>query len=179
MSDTAKKRQLYGVMGEFHSSDELVTAIEKCGGRYTKLDAYTPIHRGSVGGDRPPQVAGALIVLIGGIIGGLGGFFLQYWVSVIEYPLNIAAGPSILGRRSFRSPSSAPSSARCSPPWPASSSSMAAPALPSRFNVRRFAFASRDRYFLCIESKDPRFDRNRLHELLLSVNAMEANDVEP
>ena len=45
------------------------------------------------------------------------------------------------------------------------------------FNVERFAFASRDRYFLCVEATDPKFDRDRLHQLLTSLNASEANDV--
>ena len=46
------------------------------------------------------------------------------------------------------------------------------------FNVPRFAFASRDSYFLCIEASDPKFNREEAHLLLLSLRATGANDVE-
>jgi hypothetical protein len=47
------------------------------------------------------------------------------------------------------------------------------------FNVKSFAFASRDRYFLCIEATDPKFDRQNAQLLLLSLKASEVTDVEP
>jgi len=179
---TAAKHKLYGVMGEFHSADELITAIEKVREEgFTKLDAYTPFPIEEVWeaiGHHKSQVP--LIVLLGGIIGGLSGFFLQYWVSVIEYPVNI-------GGRPFNSwPAFIPVTFECTilgAVLSAVAGVFILNGLPEPyhpvFNVRRFAFASRDRYFLCIESRDPKFDRNRAHELLLSLNAMEANDVEP
>ena len=46
------------------------------------------------------------------------------------------------------------------------------------FNVKSFAFASRDRYFLCIEATDPKFDRQNAQLLLLSLKATEVTDVE-
>jgi hypothetical protein len=47
------------------------------------------------------------------------------------------------------------------------------------FNVPRFAAASRDRYFLCLEARDPKFDRDAAHELLSKLHATEVSDVEP
>lgn len=177
-----KKPELHGVMGEFKTPQELVEAIEKAReAGFTKLDAYTPFPIEEVweaiGHHRSPV---PFIVLVGGMIGGLAGFGLQYWVSVLEYPVNI-------GGRPFNSwPSFIPVTFECT----ILGAVLAAVAgvfilngLPEPyhpvFNVKRFAFASRDRYFLCIESRDPRFDRQSCHELFESVHAYEVNDVAP
>lgn len=177
-----KKPELHGVMGEFHTPQELLLAIEKAReAGFNKLDAYTPYPIEEVweaiGHHRSPV---PLIVLLGGILGGLAGFGLQYWVSVMEYPVNI-------GGRPFNSwPSFIPVTFECT----ILGAVLAAVAgvfilngLPEPyhpvFNVKRFALASRDRYFLCIEARDPKFDRERARTLLESVHAYEVNDVQP
>src|SRR5579871_1524386 len=84
--------RLYGVVAEFDNPSELVRAAREKG--YRKLDAYTPfpveeltdalhLHK-----NRLP-----LIVLIGGILGGLSGYLLQYYVTVVYFPINIAGRP--------------------------------------------------------------------------------------
>jgi hypothetical protein len=180
---TAPHRQaLHGVMGEFATPSDLVTAIEQVRAKgYTKVDAYTPfpIEEAweALGHHKSPV---PLIVLIGGIVGGLSGFFLQYWVSVIEYPLNI-------GGRPFNSwPSFIPVTFECTilgAVLSAVAGVFILNGLPEPyhpvFNVERFAFASRNRYFLCIEAKDPQFNRDQVHQLLLDLNAVEASDVDP
>jgi hypothetical protein len=182
MSSPAARPALHGVMGEFSTPQDLVTAIEEVRAQgYTRLDAYTPfpIEEAweALGHHKSPV---PLIVLIGGIVGGLSGFFLQYWVSVIEYPLNV-------GGRPFNSwPSFIPVTFECT----ILGAVLAAVAgvfilngLPEPyhpvFNVERFAFASRNRYFLCIEAVDPKFNRDEAHQLLLELNAVEATDVDP
>ena len=88
--------RLYGLMAEFEDPTALVEAARRAReAGYTKLDAYSPfpieelaealdIH------DRKLP----LIVLGGGIVGGLGRLrALQYWTSVIDYPLNIGGKP--------------------------------------------------------------------------------------
>jgi hypothetical protein len=182
MSVAHAKPRLHGVIGEFRTPQELVHAIENVrAAGYTKLDAYTPYPIEEVweaiGHHKSPV---PLIVLLGGMFGGLSGFFLQYWVSAIEYPLNV-------GGRPFNSwPAFIPVTFECT----ILGAVLAAVAgvfilngLPEPyhpvFNVRRFAFASRDRYFLCIEARDPKFDRDRAHLLLNSLHATEASDVEP
>jgi hypothetical protein len=181
MSSVPLRPSLHGVMGEFSTPQNLVTAIEEARAQgYTKLDAYTPfpIEEAweALGHHKSPV---PLIVLIGGIVGGLSGFFLQYWVAAIEYPVNV-------GGRPFNSwPSFIPVTFECT----ILGAVLAAVAgvfilngLPEPyhpvFNVERFAFASRDRYFLCIEAVDPKFQRDQVHQLLLDLNAVEATDVD-
>ena len=182
MSSATARPALHGVMGEFSTPQDLVTAIEEVRAQgYTKLDAYTPFPIEAaweaLGHHKSPV---PLIVLIGGIVGGLSGFFLQYWVSVIEYPINVG------GRPLNSWPSFIPVTFECT----ILGAVLAAVAgvfilngLPEPyhpvFNVERFAFASRNRYFLCIEAKDPKFDRDTAHQLLLDLHAVEATDVEP
>ncbi|HKQ71965.1 MAG TPA: DUF3341 domain-containing protein, partial [Polyangiaceae bacterium] len=148
---------------------------------YTKIDAYTPYPIEEVweaiGHHKSPV---PFIVLCGGIFGGLSGFFLQYWVAVIEYPLNI-------GGRPFNSwPAFIPVTFECT----ILGAVLAAVAgvfilngLPEPyhpvFNVERFAQASRDRCFLCIEATDPKFDRDRARELMAEWSATEVTDVDP
>jgi Alternative complex III, ActD subunit len=176
------RRGLYGVMGEFLHPHDLLHAIEAVRAEgYTKIDAYSPHPIEEVWeaiGHRKSPVP--LIVLIGGLVGGLGGFFLQYWVSAIEHPLNV-------GGRPYNSwPAFIPVTFECT----ILGAVLAAVAgvfilngLPEPyhpvFNVKNFAYASRDRYFLCIEASDPKFDRERAHLLLLSVKATEVTDVSP
>ncbi|PYQ57727.1 MAG: DUF3341 domain-containing protein, partial [Acidobacteria bacterium] len=82
-------------MAEFSGSEELVRAAQAAQeAGYTEMDAYSPfpvhgLHE-AVGmhSTRLP-----LIVLSGGIIGGLGGFFMCWYANVISYPLNIGGRP--------------------------------------------------------------------------------------
>ncbi len=157
----ARQHGLHGVMAEFDRSERLIAAVRATRAQgYTRLDAYTPYpieelhhalgHHGS---------ALPWLVLAGGIVGGLGGFFLQFWVSTTAYPLNV-------GGRPYNSwPAFVPVAFECTILLAAITAvfgMLALNGLPMPhhpvFNVRRFALASRDRYFLCIESKDPKFD---------------------
>jgi hypothetical protein len=181
MSPAAGKK-IYGVMGEFSHPQDLVDAIENVrADGFTKIDAYTPYPIEEVweaiGHHRSPV---PLIVLIGGIIGGLAGFFLQYWVAAVEYPLNI-------GGRPYDSwPAFIPVTFECTILGAVLSAvagvfifnGLPEPYHPV-FNVPRFALASSSRFFLCIEARDPKFDRERAHLLLLSARASEVTDVAP
>ena len=74
---------------------------------YRKMDAYSPypVEEASEAiGFHKTRVP--LIVLLGGILGGVSGFMLQYWINVIDYPLNIGGRPGIRGRPSLFRPSS-------------------------------------------------------------------------
>src|SRR5580765_4021768 len=90
-----EKPRIYGLMAEFASPEELLEAARRAfAAGFRKMDAYSPfpVHglAEAIGFHRTYV---PLIVLIGGIIGCLGGFFLQYFNAVIDYPINIGGRP--------------------------------------------------------------------------------------
>jgi hypothetical protein len=168
-------------MAEFDGPNELVAAARRAHEEgYRRMDAYTPIpieelaealgfHR-----NRLP-----LIVLIGGIVGCLGGYLLQYYVSVIAYPLNIG------GRPLHSWPSFIPVTFETTVLVAALSAvlgMLALNGLPTPyhpvFNVARFKLATRDRFFLCIESADAKFDGERTRSFLMGLGPREVTDVD-
>src|SRR5262245_20049877 len=90
-----KEPPVYGLLAEFDNPEELMLAVRTARlAGYRKMDAYTPFpveHLAEELGFR--KTALPLIVLIGGLLGCAGGFVLQYWISVIDYPLNIGGRP--------------------------------------------------------------------------------------
>jgi hypothetical protein len=152
---------IYGLMAEFEDAQALVAATHQAHHEgYRRMDAYSPfpieeLHEAlGVSHSRLP-----LIVLIGGIVGCVGGYLLQYWAASIAYPLNIGGKP-------FNSwPMFIPITFECTILAAALSAvfgMLALNGLPQPyhpvFNVPRFALASRNRFFLCIEARDPKFN---------------------
>ena len=174
------KSRIYGVIAEFDSATALVNAARAAREKgYRKLDAYSPfpieelsdalhLHKNWL----------PLIVLLGGIAGGIAGFLLQYYVTVVYFPINVAGRPlnswpayivitfemtillaaisAVLGLLAL-----------CGLPIP----------YHPVFNVPRFRLASRNRFFLCIEAADPMFDRDRTCSFLESLEASEVSEV--
>lgn len=173
---------LYGLLAEFGDPTELVTAVQRTHDEgYRCFDAYTPypieeaaeamhFHR-----NRLP-----LLVLIGGVAGACLGLGLQYWASVIEYPLNVG------GRPFFSWPAFIPITFECAILLAALTAvlgMLALNGLPEPyhpvFNAPRFALASRDRFFLCIEARDPKFDRDETRRFLERLVPRSISEVEP
>ena len=172
---------IYGLLAEFDSPTELVVAIRRARAEgYKVMDAYTPFPI--------EEVAEALhihdrrlplIVLIGGIAGGLGGYLLQYWTSVINYPINV-------GGRPFHSwPAFLPITFETTVLVAALSAVLGMLALNGLpmpyhpvFNVPRFALATRDQFFLCIEATDPQFDRQGTRRFLERLEALSVSEVD-
>ena len=82
-------------MAEFEDPTALVAATERAHeAGYRRMDAYSPFPieelHDAIGS---PHTRLPLIVLIGGIVGCLGGYFLQYWASAMAYPINVGGKP--------------------------------------------------------------------------------------
>src|SRR5215470_16369566 len=174
------RSHIYGVVGEFETAEQLIHAAEKTRlAGYRRFEAYAPFPvEGLSEALGLKRNAVPLITLIGGLIGGVGGFFFQYWVSAIAYAENI-------GGRSLNS-------------WPAfipvtfeltvlGASTfavfgmLALNKLPQPhhplFNVQRFKHASIDKFFLCIQAHDPKFHLEETARFLHSVNAQHVTEV--
>ena len=176
-----KKRSLYGLMAEFDNAEALLAAAHRAHQEgYRRMDAYSPLHVEGLSeaiGFHHTRLP--LVVLIGGILGGLGGFALEYWTSVIDFPINV-------GGRPFNSwPSFIPVMFETTVLGAALSAvlgMLALNGLPTPyhpvFNVPRFALATRNRFFLCIEARDPKFNRDEAARFLQSLGALEVAEVE-
>lgn len=171
---------LYGIIAEFDDAHAIVRAAQKAyAAGYRKMDGYTPLPVEGLSealGQRDyfiPQ-----LMLVGGILGGIGGFSLLYFTTAIAYPLNIG------GRPLWAWPSWIPITFECIVLLSALAGvfgMFALNGLPQPyhpvFNVPRFALASRDRYFLVIEAQDPKFDLEETRRFLLDLHASEVSEV--
>jgi hypothetical protein len=175
-----KRTAIYGLMAEFDAPTDLVEAARKTHqAGFQKIDAYSPFpveelaeaigfHKNSV----------PLIVLVGGLLGGLSGYLMQYWISAVNYPINVGGKP-------FNS-------------WPAFIvvtfemtvlfagiaavfGMLALNGLPMPyhpvFNVPRFAFATKDRFFLIIFSSDAKYDPVTTRSFLESLHPRSLSEV--
>src|ERR1035441_7738374 len=173
-------KPIYGMMAEFDNPSALVNAARAAREKgYRKLDAYSPfpieelsdalhLHKNKL----------PLLVLIGGIVGGTLGYMLQYFVTVMYYPLNIGGRPL----------HSWPSYIIITFEMPILFAALTAvfgllglcglpmPYHPA-FNVPRFALASRNRFFLCIESTDRTADMASTCEFLETLEPREVSEV--
>ena len=170
----------YGLMAEFDDVNNVITAARRVyGAGYRKIDAYSPFpveelseaigfHKNGV----------ALVCLVGGLLGCTGAFTLQWWINTISYPINI-------GGRPLNS-------------WPsfiivtfemtilfsglsAVFGMLALNGLPMPyhpvFNVPRFEFASKDRFFIVIFSSDRNYDATRTRQFLEGLNPISVAQV--
>ena len=175
-----KSPVIYGLMAEFEDPTSLVTATERAHKEgYRCMDAYSPfpieeLHHAL--GARPTRLP--LIVLIGGLVGCIGGYTLEYWSSVVAYPLNIGGKPL------HSWPAFIPVTFECTILVAALScvlGMLALNGLPMPyhpvFNVRRFALASRNRFFLVIEATDAKFELEETRRFLEALNPREVTTV--
>ncbi len=161
---TQPDRQVYGVMARFASPEELVTAADKvsaAGYRHTEAYSSFPVHGVHEAlGARKSRLAAA--VFVGGLLGLLGGFFLQYWISATAYP-HIVSGKPL-----FSWPSFIPVVFECTilgASLTAFVGMLARNGLPRPhhpvFDGTQFHHATTDGFFLCIEATDPLFDQDK------------------
>jgi hypothetical protein len=171
---------LYGLVAEFETPDELVSAAARAReAGYRHLGAYTPFPVHGL-----PEAIGfrrtmlPLVVLIGGILGAVGGFTMQYWISVIEYPLNIG------GRPLNSWPSFIPVTFELTvlvASLFAVLGMLALNGLPTPhhplFGVPQFARATRDRFFLTVQRRDPRFEMKQTRQFLEDLKPLGVYEV--
>jgi hypothetical protein len=176
-----RRHPIYGLLAEFETPEALLEAARKTSSSgFKRIDAFTPMPvEGLADAVGFHNTKLPLVVLIGGILGGLTGFFMQYYANVISFPLNIAGKPlnswpawipitfelTILG------------AALSCVFGMLAMNGLPAPYHPV-FNAARFAFASRDRFFLLIKARDRQFDPIRTKEFLQSLHPREVSEIE-
>jgi len=170
---------VYGLLAEFDDPEALTGATRRAAENgYTRMEAYSPFHIEELSAAIPVRPLLPWLVLAGGIVGGLGGFFMQYYASAISYPLNIGGRP----------PNSWPmfipitfELTVLAAAFAAVVGMLALNRLPQPyhplFKAGRFELATQNRFFLCIEAGDPRFDRIATRRFLESLEPLEVSDV--
>jgi hypothetical protein len=171
---------LYGVIAEFNDPQTLLTAANQARqSGYTSIDAFSPfpIHglAEAIGFHKSRL---STIVLTMGVLGGLGGFFMCWYANVIAYPLNIGGKPL----NSW--PAWIPIAFECAILLAALGAVLGMLALNGLpmpyhpvFNVRRFDSASRDKFFLVIQARDPKFRPEEARRFLETLGPREVTDV--
>jgi hypothetical protein len=176
----SEEKALYGLIAEFQEHEQLVEATKRAyAGGYREMDAYSPFPVEGLAealGREGSLVP--LFTLIGGMLGGLGGYFMEWYSMARLYPLNV-------GGRPYNS-------------WPnfipvtfeltvliASLSALVSMLVLNKlpqpnhpvFNVPDFERASVDRFFLCIQTDDPQFERAGTWRFLESLAPLKVQEV--
>ena len=170
---------LYGLMAEFEDPSSLLAAARKVKAEgYEVVEAYSPLPIHGLADVLGWKNHLPAIVFAGGLVGACAGFGLQYWVSVIEYPLNIGGKP-------FDSwPAFIVPTFECTILFAAAAAVLGMfwlNGLPQPyhpvFNVARFVEASRSKFFLMILSRDPRFDMHGTKKFLETLEPVSLEEV--
>lgn len=172
-------RHAYGLMAEFSTHTALVHAAEQAYEHgFRKMDGYAPFPVEGLAEALGKTTRLPLLVLIGGIIGGVGAYFMEWDANIISYPINIGGRPlnswpafipitfelTVLGASLTAFFFSLGLNGLPKPYHPV-------------FNVPLFERASQDRFFLCIETSDALFDPEHTRDFLVSLNPISVSEV--
>lgn len=175
------EKNLYGIMAEFDTPTQVVDAaraVREAG--YTKTDAFSPFPIHEM--DEALGIRRSILpylVFAGGVAGLMLGIGLQVFVHYIDYPLNVGGRPYI------SIPSFVPASYELTillAGITAVFGMLFLNGLPRPyhpvFNVPRFALATREKFFLVIETADPKFEYADTKSFMESLNPQEVFDVD-
>jgi len=176
-----ERGRIWGMLAEFETPEDLLQAARRATEvGYRRMDAYTPfpIHGLSDAmGFRPTKLP--LLVLAGGLIGCASALGMMWFSATIHYPINVAGKP--FASWPMFVPITFELTVLCASLF-AVFGMLGMNGLPMPyhpiFNAPRFAFASRDRFFLCIEARDPRYQEDDVRAFLGGLNAKEVVAVE-
>jgi hypothetical protein len=172
---------IYGLMAEFENPEQLVKATERAYETgYRKMDAYTPFPVEEVAEAMHFHNTGVPpIVLVGGLVGAFSGFLIQVIGSAYDYPLNVG------GRPLYSWPAFIPVTFEAGILIAAFAAVLAMILLNGLprpyhpvFNAPNFERVSEDRFFLCIEAKDPKFEQASTRAFLESLGPQQVSEVE-
>ena len=170
----------FGLMAEFATPSELVAAARKTReAGYTKIDAYSPYPIEELNEAlRLPRNRVPLVVLLGGLAGLAGGYGLEYWASVMAYPLNIGGRP-FHSMPAFIVPAYETTILFASIGAVVGMIALNGLPMPYHpvFNVPAFEGASSDKLFLTIETADPKFDARTTREFLQGLHPVGVSDI--
>jgi hypothetical protein len=175
--ETVKPNPIHGLMAQFTTPEALLEACERTrDAGFKRTDAYAPfpIH-GLSEALGQPKTKVPLMIFCFGAVGCAVGFGMQYFANVIHYPINI-------GGRPYNSwPYWIPVMFECTVLFSVQAAVWGAViglnGLPRPynpvFNVPSFSLASQDRFFLKIESADPKFDLEQTRKFLEEMHPAE------
>lgn len=164
--------EIYGLLAEFASGERLLEAARRAReAGYRRIDAYSPLPVAGLAealGFARTRVP--MVTLFGGILGGVVGYVMQWYLMVVDYPMNIG------GRPLHSWPAFVPITFEMTILFAAffavlgmlGLNRLPMPYHPL-FHVDRFTLATQDRFFLCIEATDPQFDIGRTGEFLRTL----------
>lgn len=170
---------VFGVLAEFADGDTLLAAIHRCQeAGHTRMEAYTPLPMHEVWEALGHKSNLPKLVLVGGIVGALVGFGMQYFASVVHYPINVG------GRPMNSWPSFIVITFEMTILFAALTAvfgMLAMNGLPRPhhpcFDVPEFELASRNRFFLLIPHYDPRFEVEQASKLLGELKPLSLSEV--
>lgn len=173
-------RRLYGLLAEFDNPTDLTRAARAArAAGFRRLEAYSPFPVE----DLPealghPRTLLPWVIFLGGLLGCVGGFFMQYWMMAVDYPLNVG------GRPLNSWPMWIPVTFECTVLLAAFAgvlgmlgrNGLPRPHHPL-FGVPQFDRATRDRFFLCVTATDPKFNREQTWDFLATLGPSDIMEV--